>query len=75
MFQEAHAFISAEKSEDVTEERVRAELSKAQTQAPMQWVRRSSRSTDKEEIVVSFLQYLIFPLDGDTASHLRNETV
>ncbi|XP_038125757.1 drebrin-like protein A [Cyprinodon tularosa] len=50
-FKEAHAFISAEKSEDVTEERVRAELSKAQTQAPMQWGRRSSRSTDKEEIV------------------------
>ncbi|KAM4745670.1 uncharacterized protein FYW61_014592 isoform 1-T2 [Anableps anableps] len=50
-FKEAHTFISAEKPEDVTEDRVRAELSKTQTQAPTQWVRRSSRSADKEEIV------------------------
>ncbi|MEQ2278008.1 hypothetical protein XENORESO_011027, partial [Xenotaenia resolanae] len=49
---EAHAFINVEKPEDVTEERVRAELSKTQTQAPTQWVRRrSSKSADKEEIV------------------------
>lgn len=50
-FKEAHAFISAVKPEDVTEDRVKAELSKTQTQAPTQWVRRSSRSSDKEEIV------------------------
>ncbi|MEQ2197345.1 hypothetical protein XENOCAPTIV_028027, partial [Xenoophorus captivus] len=51
-FKEAHAFINVEKPEDVTEERVRAELSKTQTQAPTQWVRRrSSKSADKEEIV------------------------
>ncbi|XP_023199685.1 drebrin-like isoform X3 [Xiphophorus maculatus] len=50
-FKEAHAFISAEKPEDVTEDRIRAELSKTQTQAPTQWVRRSSRSADKEELV------------------------
>ncbi|XP_044052619.1 drebrin-like protein A isoform X2 [Siniperca chuatsi] len=52
-FKEAHAFISAEKMEDVTEEKIRAELSKAQTQAhtPTQWVRRSSKSADKEELV------------------------
>lgn len=53
MFQEAHVFISAEKVEDVTEEKIRAELSKAHAHAPTQWVRRSSRSADKEEIVVS----------------------
>ncbi|XP_037537026.1 drebrin-like protein [Nematolebias whitei] len=50
-FKEAHAFVSAERLEDVTEEKIRAELSKAQTHAPSQWVRRSSRSADKEEIV------------------------
>ncbi|KAE8292301.1 Drebrin-like protein [Larimichthys crocea] len=50
-FKEAHVFIGAEKVEDVTEERIRAELSKVQAQAPTQWVRRSSRSTDKEELV------------------------
>lgn len=65
MFQEAHVFIGAEKVEDVTEERIRAELSKVQAQAPTQWVRRSSRSTDKEELVVSLLQYCIYPSDGD----------
>ncbi|TKS78848.1 Drebrin-like protein A [Collichthys lucidus] len=50
-FKEAHVFIGAEKVEDVTEERITAELSKVQAQAPTQWVRRSSRSTDKEELV------------------------
>ncbi|XP_068994938.1 drebrin [Embiotoca jacksoni] len=50
-FKEAHAFISAEKVEDVTEERISAELSKAQAHTPTQWVRKSSRSADKEEIV------------------------
>ncbi|KAK5600568.1 hypothetical protein CRENBAI_014800 [Crenichthys baileyi] len=49
--QEAHAFISVEKPEDVTEERVRAELSKTQTQAPTQWVRRRSSKSADEEIV------------------------
>uniref|UniRef100_A0A3P9GXW7 Si:dkey-40c11.2 n=1 Tax=Oryzias latipes TaxID=8090 RepID=A0A3P9GXW7_ORYLA len=50
-FKEAHAFISAEKADDVTEEKVQAELSKAQAQTPSQWARRSSRSTEKEDIV------------------------
>ncbi|XP_070821441.1 drebrin [Chaetodon trifascialis] len=50
-FKEAHVFISAEKVEDVTEEKIRAELSKAQAHTPAQWVRRSSRATDKEELV------------------------
>ncbi|XP_021171486.2 drebrin-like protein A isoform X2 [Fundulus heteroclitus] len=50
-FKEAHVFIRAEKPEDVTEERLKAELNKSQSQAPTQWVRRSSRSADKEEIV------------------------
>ncbi|XP_034728401.1 drebrin-like protein [Etheostoma cragini] len=50
-FKEAHAFISAEKVEDVTEEKIRAELSKAQAHTPTQWVRRSSRSADKEDLV------------------------
>ncbi|XP_024864264.1 drebrin-like protein A isoform X2 [Kryptolebias marmoratus] len=53
-FKEAHAFISAEKLEDVTEEKLRAELNKAQTHAPTQWVRRSSRSTDKEGIGTNY---------------------
>ncbi|KAI3372477.1 hypothetical protein L3Q82_022971 [Scortum barcoo] len=48
---EAHAFVMAEKVEDVTEEKIKADLSKAQVQAPAQWVRRSSRSADKEELV------------------------
>lgn len=52
-------FIGAEKVEDVTEEKIRAELSKAQAQTPTQWVRRSSRSADKEELVVSRLQYIM----------------
>ncbi|XP_040012108.1 drebrin-like protein A [Xiphias gladius] len=50
-FKEAHVFISAEKAEDVTEEMIRAELSKAHAHAPTQWVRRGPRSADKEEIV------------------------
>ncbi|XP_068560024.1 drebrin [Cebidichthys violaceus] len=50
-FKEAHAFISAEKVEDVTEEKIRAELGKAQAHTPTQWVRRSSRFADKEELV------------------------
>uniref|UniRef100_A0A8C7XP56 Si:dkey-40c11.2 n=1 Tax=Oryzias sinensis TaxID=183150 RepID=A0A8C7XP56_9TELE len=50
-FKEAHAFISAEKADDVTEKKVQAELSKAQAQTPSQWARRSSRSTEKEDIV------------------------
>ncbi|XP_029296604.1 drebrin-like protein A [Cottoperca gobio] len=50
-FKEAHAFISAEKVEDVTEEKIRAELSKVQAHTPTQWVRRSSRSVDKEDLV------------------------
>ena len=71
MFQEAHVFISAEKVEDVTDEKIRAELSKAHAHAPTQWVRRSSRSADKEEIVVSLLQYLICPLDRAKAFHIH----
>ncbi|XP_047448370.1 LOW QUALITY PROTEIN: drebrin [Mugil cephalus] len=50
-FKEAHAFIKAEKVEDVSEDKIRAEISKAQAQTPTQWVRRSSRSADKEELV------------------------
>lgn len=59
IFQEAHVFIGAEKMEDVTEERIRAELSNAQAHAPTQWVRRSSRSANKEELVVSQMQYIM----------------
>lgn len=65
VLQEAHVFISAEKVEDVTEEKIRAELGKAQVNTPAQWVRRSSRSADKEELVVSVLQYFMCPSDGD----------
>uniref|UniRef100_A0A1A8RTB3 Uncharacterized protein n=1 Tax=Nothobranchius rachovii TaxID=451742 RepID=A0A1A8RTB3_9TELE len=50
-FKEAHAFVGAEKPEDVTEEKIKAELSKAQAPAPTEWVRRSSKSAEKEEIV------------------------
>ncbi|XP_030273910.1 drebrin-like protein A isoform X2 [Sparus aurata] len=50
-FKEAHVFIGAEKVEDVTEEKIRAELGKAQAHTPAQYVRRSSRSADKEELV------------------------
>ncbi|KAF7200085.1 transcript variant X3 [Nothobranchius furzeri] len=50
-FKEAHAFVGAEKPEDLTEEKIKAELSKTQAPAPTQWVRRSSKSAEKEEIV------------------------
>ncbi|CAI5650608.1 unnamed protein product [Oreochromis niloticus] len=50
-FKEAHAFISAEKVEDVTEEKIRAELSKAPAHTPTHFVRRSSKSAEKEELV------------------------
>lgn len=50
----------------MTEEKVQAELSKAQAQIPSQWARRSSRSTEKEDIVVSALQYFLCPSDGST---------
>ncbi|XP_056130826.1 drebrin-like protein A isoform X2 [Lampris incognitus] len=50
-FKEAHVFISAEKADDVTEEKIRAELSKVQARGPMDRVRRSSRSAEKEETV------------------------
>lgn len=71
MFQEAHVFISAEKVEDVTEEKIRAELSKAQAHTPAQWVRKNSRSADKEELVVSLLQYRICPSDGGRDFHIH----
>lgn len=64
-------FIGAEKMEDVTEEKIRAELSKAQAQAPTQWARRSSRSADKEELVVSHLQYMMRPSEGDRDFNVR----
>lgn len=70
-FKEAHAFISAEKVDDVTEEKIRAELSKAQAHTPTQRARRSSRSADKEELVVSLLQYLIYTSDGDKDFHIH----
>lgn len=50
-FKEAHMFMTAENVEDVTEEKIKAELCKAKAQAPSQWVRRSSRSAEKEELV------------------------
>ncbi|KAM9859013.1 uncharacterized protein ACBR49_000123 isoform 2-T2 [Aulostomus maculatus] len=50
-FKEAHAFISAAKVDDVTEEKIRAELSKTQAHGPPQWVRRSSKSVEREDIV------------------------
>lgn len=73
-FQEAHVFIGAEKVEDVTEEKIRAELSKAQAHAPTQYVRRSSRSADKEELVVSLLQCCCCPSDGDRDFHMDTVT-
>ncbi|XP_019750186.1 drebrin-like protein A isoform X2 [Hippocampus comes] len=48
-FKEAHAFISANKADDVTEEKIRAELSKAQ--AHPQWAKKSSRFSEREDIV------------------------
>ncbi|XP_030214740.1 drebrin-like protein A isoform X2 [Gadus morhua] len=50
-FKESHVFISAEKVDDVTEELIAAEHSKVQARAPMERVRRSSRSAEKEETV------------------------
>lgn len=50
-FKEANAFISAEKVGDVTEEKIRAEFNKAPAHTPTHWVRRSSRSAEKEELV------------------------
>ncbi|KAM4576256.1 uncharacterized protein PAE49_006446 [Odontesthes bonariensis] len=50
-FKEVNAFISAEKVEDVTEEKIKDELNKVLANAPSQWVRRSSRSANKEEVV------------------------
>ncbi|XP_075899961.1 uncharacterized protein LOC142899915 isoform X3 [Nelusetta ayraudi] len=50
-FKDSHIFISADKVEDVTEERIRAELSKAQANSSSQWARRSSRSSGREELV------------------------
>ena len=58
-------FISAEKVDDVTEELIAAEHSKVQARAPMERVRRSSRSAEKEETVVGFLQCHFCPLGGD----------
>lgn len=65
-------FMTAENVEDVTEEKIRAELCKAQAQAPSQWVRRSSRSAEKEELVVRNMHYSAEPLDGDIYSHIRD---
>uniref|UniRef100_A0A667YJ49 Drebrin n=1 Tax=Myripristis murdjan TaxID=586833 RepID=A0A667YJ49_9TELE len=50
-FKEVHVFISAEKVDEVTEEKIAAELSKAAARAPVDRVRRSSRSVEKEETV------------------------
>lgn len=47
--QEAYVFISAESKEDVTEEKIGAELSKVRS--PTEHVRRISRSKDKETVV------------------------
>ncbi|KAJ8391672.1 hypothetical protein AAFF_G00086220 [Aldrovandia affinis] len=48
-FREAHAFISADSLEDVTEEKITTIVSK--TSAPTDRVRRSPRAVDKEETV------------------------
>ncbi|XP_041756243.2 drebrin-like protein B isoform X2 [Coregonus clupeaformis] len=48
-FKDAYVFISAESKEDVTEEKIGAELNKVRP--PTEQVRRSSRSKDKEETV------------------------
>lgn len=64
-------FMTAENVEDVTEEKMRAELCKAKAQAPSQWVRRSSRSAEKEELVVRSMRYQFRPLDGDIYFHIR----
>ncbi|KAJ3582809.1 hypothetical protein NHX12_000216, partial [Muraenolepis orangiensis] len=49
---ESHVFINAEKVDEVTEEVIAGEHSKVQARAPMERVRRSSRSAEKEETVV-----------------------
>ncbi|XP_061673786.1 drebrin-like protein isoform X2 [Syngnathoides biaculeatus] len=48
-FKEAHTFISAHEADDVTEEKIRAELSK--TQAHPQWTKKSARFSEREDIV------------------------
>ncbi|KAJ3582810.1 hypothetical protein NHX12_000217, partial [Muraenolepis orangiensis] len=48
---ESHVFINAEKVDEVTEEVIAGEHSKVQARAPMERVRRSSRSAEKEETV------------------------
>ncbi|KAM6964842.1 drebrin [Aplochiton taeniatus] len=48
-FKEAQVFLSADVTEDVTEEKISTELSKVQP--PAERARRSSRSVDKEETV------------------------
>ncbi|XP_077571717.1 uncharacterized protein LOC144195766 isoform X2 [Stigmatopora nigra] len=48
-FKEAHTFISAHNADDVTEEKIRAELSKSQTHP--HWVKKSSRSSEREDLV------------------------
>nr|XP_061811482.1 drebrin-like protein A [Nerophis lumbriciformis] len=48
-FKEAHAFISAHKADDVTEEKIRAELSKSQPHS--HWAKKSSRSSEREDLV------------------------
>lgn len=68
-------FMTAENVEDVTEEKIKAELCKAKAQAPSQWVRRSSRSAEKEELVVRSLQYKMSPLDGDIYYLIRKRLI
>ncbi|CDQ73051.1 unnamed protein product [Oncorhynchus mykiss] len=50
--QEAYVFISAESKEDVTEEKIGAELSKVRS--PTEHVRRISRSKDKETVGTNY---------------------
>lgn len=50
-FKEAQVFLTAQMQEEVTEERIRAELSKAHTNTSTQWLRRSSKSMDREDLV------------------------
>ncbi|KAK7933729.1 hypothetical protein WMY93_004625 [Mugilogobius chulae] len=65
-FKEVHVFLQAENAEEVTEERIRAELSKAHTSASSQWLRRSSQSSmDRKDIVVGFMLHHQDPLEGD----------
>ncbi|KAJ3582811.1 hypothetical protein NHX12_000212 [Muraenolepis orangiensis] len=49
--QESHVFINAEKVDEVTEEVIAGEHSKVQARAPMERVRRSTQSAEKEETV------------------------